>query len=62
MSFVHRQQTGDDPRPTPPDMQRLIEVRVVQPFGIGDHLLQIGETAMVTQSRADYLRFLRLVA
>jgi len=46
----------------PPDKLQHIEVRVVQPFGLGDHLLQIGETVTVTQSRAEYLRFLGLVA
>ena len=62
MSFVNRQQTCDEPRPMPPDMQQHVEVRVVQPFGLGEHLLQIGETVMVTAARAEYLRFLKLVA
>lgn len=44
-----------------PTQQERVEVRAIKIFGVGDKLVEVGETLMVSHTRASYLKFLQLV-
>lgn len=44
----------------PPEMSRVVEVRAISRFELGDKMIEPGQIVRVSRSRGEYLHFLGL--
>ena len=49
-----------EPRAMDPAMLEPVQVRCVVAFGLGDRMVEVGETVSVPRHRASYLVFLKI--